>query len=50
MWENEVLGGPDYWMNRIQYHKQLPTLGPHWLEEQKNNNISEKQRKQRPSA
>ena len=37
MLDNEVLGvgGQDYWMNRIQYHKQLLILGPQRLEEQK---------------
>ena len=37
MWDNEVLGvdGQAYWMNCIQYHKQLLILGPQWLEEQK---------------
>ena len=35
MWENEILGGPDYWINRIQYLKQPPILEPYWLKEQK---------------
>ena len=37
---------PDYWMNRIQYLKQLPILGPHRFSTE---NISEKQ-KRRSSA
>ena len=35
MWEDEVLPGPDYWMDQAQHLEQLLLSGPLWLEELK---------------
>ena len=35
MWEDEVLPGPDYLMNWVQYLHQLQFSGSLWLKEQK---------------